>query len=226
MHTGLNVSVVDYCDSTFDDIGDNDVIIALGQKNGEGRGGHTFFSPLGGLYMVMRVCGLHIDAHTLTPAVGLALHDTVEHVLELDTRLKWVNDLMYNGKKAAGILCKSPRRGEYLIGIGINYATPEEEFESVGLDDVATSLDAPISRVSFFVIALIRRIRAAILASFDCNRYNALCVTVGKTVGFLHNGVEMQGYAESVDAHGSLIVRLGMATVAVDAGEVSIIREI
>lgn len=225
LHTGLNnVTIVPSCVSTFDEIGESDVIIAGQQSRGRGRGDHSFFCPNGGIYMVMRLMGLYIDAHTLTPTVGLAVRDAARVILGIDTRLKWVNDVMYKDKKVAGILCKSPRRGEYLIGIGINYNIPQEEFISAGLDDVATSFLAPENRASAFITGLINRIKRLTLAAFDNERYSALCINVGKTVEFTYNGTRVKGYAERVDADGSLIVRIGAATVAVDAGEVSIIR--
>ena len=223
--TGLKVEVKEHCISTFDEIGNNDAIVALSQDQGLGRGDHTFFSPVGGIYIVMRAMGLHIDAHTLTPAMGLAAYDTIKSVLGLESKLKWVNDIIYNGKKAAGILCKCVRRGEYLIGIGVNYATDPATLALAGLND-AISLQAPETRATAFVTGLIKRMRTATLATFDYRRYNSVCLTVGKNIGFTHNGTEVRGYAESVAADGSLIVRIGNATVAVDSGEVSIIREV
>lgn len=223
-YTGLDVAVFDSCTSTFDEIGARDAIIALSQKNGEGRGEHTFYSPVGGIYIVMRVTGLSINAHTLTPSVGLAAYDAIKSTLGIDTRLKWINDLYLNDKKVVGILCKCPRRGEYLIGIGINYATDESELIKAGLPCAGT-LGASPDKATVFTAKLIKRIRRAAIANFDVKRYNALCMTVGKNVSFTHNGSTVRGFAEAVENDGSLIVRIGMATVAVDAGEVSIIRE-
>lgn len=224
-HTGLkNVSIVDECYSTFDEIGKDDVIIAKRQTMGYGRGDHKFVCPPGGIYMVMRLMGLYIDPHTLTPSVGLAVHDAARAILGIETKLKWVNDVMYKDKKAVGILCRSPRKAEYLIGIGINYATPPLEIISAGLSDVATSFDAPDTRASAFVTGLINRIKRVTLSPFDHQRYSALCINVGKNVEFTHDGTRVKGFAEQVAPDGSLIVRIGSATVSVDAGEVSIIR--
>lgn len=222
--TGLKVAVCEHCVSTFDEVGNNDAIVALSQDNGEGRGEHTFYSPEGGLYIVMRALGLHIDAHSLTPAVGLATYDTIKSVLGIETGLKWVNDVMYNGGKAAGILCRCPRRGEYLIGVGVNYATNPKLLASKGLKD-AVSLQAPETRATAFVTGLLKRIRTVTLAGFDYKRYNEVCLTVGKNISFNYNGEVVHGYAEYVDPSGSLIVRIGNATVAVDYGEVAIVRE-
>lgn len=226
LHTGLNIKVVPSCTSTFDEIGKSDVIIALEQTNGIGRGDHTFISPLGGLYIGMRLLGMHIDRHTLTPAVGLAVHDAALSVLGIETGLKWVNDIILNGKKVCGILCKCPRKAEYIVGIGINYATSEKDFIDANLADTAASLSAPPTRATAFLTGLINRVKRAALVTFDNLRYSALCITVGKTVAFNYNGTRIQGYAESVAPDGSLIVRMGNATVAVDAGEVSIVREV
>lgn len=226
MHTGLNVNVVDCCASTFDEIGKFDAIVAQRQKNGIGRGDHTFFCPDGGLYIVMRVQGVYIDPHTLTPAVGLAVHDTIQALLGVQTKIKWVNDILYKDKKAGGILCKCVRKAEYLVGIGVNYATDPKEFEKAGLGDIAISLCAPQSRASAFVTGLLRMIKRATIATFDHQKYSKLCVNIGKNVEFKHNGVTVRGFAERIDADGSLIVRIGNATVAVDAGEVSILHNV
>lgn len=225
-HTGLDIKFVDQCVTTFDEIGRHDVIIAQTQLRGEGRGEHKFFSPRGGLYIVMRLQGLYIDPHSLTPAVGLAVRDVIKAVLGIDTALKWVNDIYCNGKKVVGILCKSPRKAEYLVGIGINYATDPKDLEKAGLDGIATTLNAPESRVHAFLTGLLNHVRRAAIATFDYVRYGKLCMNVGKTVSFTHDGMRVEGYAERIDADGSLIVRIGNATVAVDAGEVSIIREV
>lgn len=222
--TGLDVFVTDACNSTFDEIGAHDVIVAKTQKHGAGRGDHTFHSPRGGIYTVMRACGLNIDAHTLTPAVGLAVRDAIKTVLHVDTRLKWVNDIIYNDKKVCGILCRQPRRGEFLIGVGINFSTDINELKSAGLPDAGT-LDAPEMSATAFVTEMLNRIRTATLMPFDFARYNALCETVGKNISFTHNGSTMSGFAERVERDGTLIVRIGPVTVAVDAGEVNIIRQ-
>lgn len=226
MHSKMNVKIVSSCANTFDEIGKHDAIVALRQTNGVGRGDHTFACPAGGLYIVMHAQGLFINPRTLTPAVGLAVHDAIRVILGRKTEIKWVNDLLYNGKKVVGILCKSPRKADYLIGIGINYNTHPDEFVKAGIADVATSLDAPEFRVNAFVAGLLNCVRRATIASFDFERYGKLCVNVGKNVEFTHNGVRVRGFAERIDEDGALIVRIGAATVSVDAGEVSIIREV
>lgn len=221
--TGRKVVAYKRCVSTFDDIEDNDVIIALSQRNGYGRGSHTFHSPRGGLYIVIRENGLSINPHTLTPAVGIAVHDTIKSVLGIDTRLKWVNDVIYHGKKVCGILCRSPRRGEYLIGIGINFSTDINELLKVGLNG-ATTLSAPPEKATKFCIELIKNVHSAAISTFDKTRYESLCNTIGKTVSFVYKERTIEGYAEQLEQDGSLIIRIGKATVVIDAGEVSIVE--
>lgn len=63
-------------------------------------------------------------AHQLHYAVSLALHDFFFARLQLDTRIKWPNDIYHGDKKICGILIENALIKEHLsysvIGIGIN----------------------------------------------------------------------------------------------------------
>lgn len=220
-HSGLKVKVAQSVTTTFDAIGNNDCIVALKQTRGIGRGDHTFHSPHGGVYLGMRLRGLSINAHTLTPAIGLAVHEVILRMFNIETSLKWINDVYLGDKKICGILVKSPIKAEYIVGIGINYATPQSEFIRVGLQNTAGSLNAPQELATQFVAELIAAIRRAALSVFDCAAYSAHCSTIGKNIRFIRDGVTVEGYAERVEQDGTLIVRIGSATVAVDSGEIS-----
>lgn len=222
--TGLDIKFVREAESTFDEIGSRDCIVAQSQKRGEGRGGRSFCSPKGGLYIVLRLSGENIDGHAITPAVGLAVRDAIQSVLGIDTRVKWVNDIYFDGKKVVGILCKCPKKGEYLVGIGINYATDIDELEKNDLGQVATSLNAPEEKVDAFLAKVLNNVIAAATEKFDSEKYASLCINIGKNVRFLLNGAPAYGYAEDVDSRGSLLVRMNGALIPVDAGEVSILR--
>ena len=56
-------------------------------------------------------------------AVSLAIEDFAESFYgdHFDGMIKWPNDIMINGKKAAGILCEA-NDGDVFLGIGINVA--------------------------------------------------------------------------------------------------------
>lgn len=103
------------------------VILAKQMNASKGRFTRTWYAPQGGLW------GCLVHANTLLPlsrrfipfAVGIACCETVrEYGLE-DASLRWVNDVLFAGKKLAGFLVESftaPVSGEIfnLVGFGIN----------------------------------------------------------------------------------------------------------
>jgi BirA family biotin operon repressor/biotin-[acetyl-CoA-carboxylase] ligase len=109
------------------------LILAEEQTAGQGRHGHYWHSEPGtGIYisMVLR------PAPLLTMALGLATAEAISAVTGIACDLRWPNDVLVGGKKAAGILVQLDN-GAATGGIGINVnhtAFPPE------LAEIATSL--------------------------------------------------------------------------------------
>ncbi len=58
---------------------------------------------------------------SLTLIAGLAVAEAIETVCDLDTALKWPNDVIVRGKKICGILAETtPDLRNVVIGIGVN----------------------------------------------------------------------------------------------------------
>lgn len=124
---------------------DGTIIWALEQTAGKGRRGRRFQSPPGNLYATILLrpeCSPSAGAQASFVA-AIAAAETAAGLLPAARRveLKWPNDLLVDGRKAAGILLEASAeqsRLEWLVvGIGINvqHSPPE-------LLDVATSLRA------------------------------------------------------------------------------------
>lgn len=108
------------------------LVIAGRQISGRGRRGRTFYSELShGLYMSLGIRPgtdnlKEIPIYTLLTAV--ACMQAFKPYVEEDLQVKWVNDLFYQGRKAAGILSEMVTHLEnydvpgIVIGIGINLA--------------------------------------------------------------------------------------------------------
>ena len=100
------------------------IILAKRQTAGRGRLGRSFFSE-NGIFMSMILAPEKIpfDPGFLTSAVAAA---TCRAITEtgFSVGIKWVNDLLLNGKKICGILTEAVSLGSetlaYIIGIGIN----------------------------------------------------------------------------------------------------------
>ncbi|NBB83423.1 MAG: biotin--[acetyl-CoA-carboxylase] ligase [Alphaproteobacteria bacterium] len=99
-------------------------ITADEQTAGVGRGGRTWRSPRGGLWLTVAWPVGRRPGHyqALPLAVGLAVAQAVEAVAGLAATIKWPNDLLIGDRKVCGILCRyeAAEPPVVLAGIGLN----------------------------------------------------------------------------------------------------------
>jgi len=111
------------------------LVLAEEQRTGRGRMGRVWHSPRGkGLWMsmVMRV-GLTLEqAPHLTLVTAVAVCRAIRQATGTDARLKWPNDVLIAGRKAAGILVEletaGPRMQALIVGIGISVNLEDADF--------------------------------------------------------------------------------------------------
>ncbi len=123
-------------------------VLADRQERGRGRLDHSFFSPAGGLYMsvVLRTDALPpASLPLITIRTAVAVCEAVEEVSGKSPEIKWVNDLILEGRKICGILAEAVTDGEgrishIVVGIGINARILPEDFPPE-IRDIAGSLD-------------------------------------------------------------------------------------
>ena len=94
------------------------VISAATQTGGKGRYGRRWESPAGNLYLSAVVPDYGNVAPMLAFAAGVAVADALS--LWRPARLKWPNDVLIDGGKAAGLLLEKREDGCVIIGIGVN----------------------------------------------------------------------------------------------------------
>ena len=195
---------------------DGTVYLALRQSGGRGRLGRSFFSPPGGIYLSVLMRPREGLVSTVTARAALAVSDAVGEVCGIRPGIKWVNDLILDGRKLGGILVEGiASRGKIthaVIGVGLNVNTERFDGETA---DIATSLLFSLGeRVdrAHLAAALIRRLRE--LCEFwpkgseeALREYRSRCVTLGREVSFTRDGVTARGVAEDIDADFALTVR-------------------
>lgn len=124
------------------------IFIADTQTKGRGRRGRDFFSPSGtGLYMSFLLYPNTdiTEAMKYTCMMAECVYQAILSVTNIETAIKWVNDIYYNDKKIAGILTEGISSIEdgslqyVIIGVGINLFNPYEDFPS-DIKKVAGSL--------------------------------------------------------------------------------------
>lgn len=131
-------------------------VVAEAQDAGRGRLGRSFFSPAYRNLYTTIVLRRGIEP-TLSFAAGVGVAQATAQVLgaRATVELKWPNDLLVDGRKAAGILVESSGAGAErvaVLGIGVNLNVDPAEFPEE-FRDRATSLAAsaghPLDRAGF-----------------------------------------------------------------------------
>lgn len=100
------------------------IVFADSQSEGRGRGNHKWFSPADvNLYFTAILYPDNSRLHYLPFLAGLAISRALGQ-LQIESDLKWPNDVLVQGKKIAGILIQTSMEENYLqfaiLGIGMN----------------------------------------------------------------------------------------------------------
>ena len=217
---GVSVHVFDEIDSTnseakrmvLDGFSGNALLVANRQTAGRGRMGRSFYSPAqtGAYFSILHKLHAPLcDAVAITSAASVAVMRAIRLLTGIQTEIKWVNDLYYNGKKICGILTEAVSTGEgthVIVGIGINLDTVDFPSELKG---IATSLDARIDAVE-----LIAKIYGEIFFFLQTpndrewlNDYREHSCVIGRRVAWTEAQITRTGVAEAIDKDGALLVR-------------------
>ncbi|MDR0875316.1 MAG: biotin--[acetyl-CoA-carboxylase] ligase [Clostridiales Family XIII bacterium] len=168
------------------------VITARAQTSGRGRRGRDFFSPDTGdsVYMsfILRPPAQQEALQLLTIAAAVAICRTIK---EFGARpsIKWVNDILLDGKKICGILAEGipyagsgrPGIAAIILGVGININVPAEDFPPE-LRETAGSLWLPEGEREGFVQLLCRNVFGQVDPGAVIDAYRHYEETTGREV--------------------------------------------
>jgi BirA family biotin operon repressor/biotin-[acetyl-CoA-carboxylase] ligase len=120
-------------------------VVASEQTAGRGRFDRNWVSPPeGGLYLTVRIPWTRPIQQAPLVSIGaaLALARVAAGIGCRDIVLKWPNDLLIGGRKAAGILAEmasGSAKQSLLVGVGINVSIPASTLSTVGQPAVSLS---------------------------------------------------------------------------------------
>ena len=214
------------------------VLLAEEQTAGRGRMSRSFFSPpRSGLYMSL-LLRPHLSAQLstrITACAAVAVAEAIEELTGCRAEIKWVNDVLVDGKKVCGILtegsidCESGLMHYAIVGIGINIRPPEGDFPAE-LRQIAGALPAAPDGED-----LRCRLAAAVLDRLmdlyeqlpegDCyEAYKSRSCLIGRQINILPlEGEPVPATAIDVEPDFSLRVRLADGTeTCLSSGEVSV----
>jgi len=216
------------------------LVVADEQLAGRGRRDRSWYAPPGSSLLVSFLLrpGRHPDvdpaALPLLPLVaGLALLEAAApHCPGAELTLKWPNDLLAGGCKAAGILAEALPDGAAVVGIGVNvdWRGHTRPAELAGATSLAEACGGAVDR--WRLLAALAgvlgnryldwvRDPAAVL-----DAYRRRCATVGRSVRVEREGAPpLTGRAAAIGDDGSLLVVADGVTTSVSAGDVVHVRD-
>ena len=216
------------------------VLAAQEQTAGKGRRGRTFHSPAKhGIYfsLLLRPGNKANDATLITSAAAVATAKAIKDIFNVETGIKWVNDLYTDAGKICGILTEATIGMESglvesaVLGIGVNITKPAEGYPE-NLNGIIAALTMRHTRKDSERCRLI----AATLDHFwkyyenlsgreFLNEYRARSIVLGRDILVLSNNEEKPAQAIEINDNCELIVRYENNEVAaLSSGEVSIKR--
>ncbi len=173
-------------------------------------------------------------APQLTLLMAIAVAEGIQEVTGLETKIKWPNDIVVNGRKICGILTEMSTEIDYInhvvIGAGIN----------VNQDTFSDDIKATASSLKLELGKSVKRseLIAAVMKSFEkCYEifiktedlsglqelYNSMLVNRDQEVKVLEPGNEYKAHAIGINQTGELIVRTPDGKEKeIYAGEVSV----
>lgn len=205
-----------------DGVDEGVVVFAESQTKGRGRLGRKWLSPTAkGLWfsILLRPRIRLQEATQLTIASGVALRRAIESETGLPATIKWPNDILIRGKKAAGILtelkAELDRVAYAIVGIGVDVNLNAGDFP-LELKKMATSLKletgslVPRAELAVRILKELDsdygRVRTGDFEQV-ADEWEKHCATIGHQVAIRVADRQVRGRAESLAEDGSLLVR-------------------
>lgn len=196
------------------------VLAAEEQTAGRGRFTRRFFSPSGsGVYLsvLLRPRLSAENAALITTAAAVAVAEAAEELSGRKTEIKWVNDVLADGKKICGILTEASlnlESGELdyaVLGIGLNVYEPDG-----GFPEEIADIAGPIFKERG--AGLRGKLTAEVLKRFFkyydslderlfLEAYRERCIVIGKQITVLSDGGSRPALALGVDGNCRLKVK-------------------
>ena len=224
-----------------DSVKEGVVVFAEAQTKGRGRLGRKWVSPARkGLWfsVLLRPDLRPQEATQLTVAAATALCRAIASHTALKAEVKWPNDILIRGKKAAGILtelhAEVDRVQHVILGIGVDVNLNAGDFPSE-MRKLATSLKMelgkPIARPELAVEILreLDRDYARVCSGHFAavaDEWEEHCTTLGHKVVIRTGARQIRGRAESLSEDGALLLRTDHGHLErIVGGDVTLERE-
>ena len=205
------------------------IISAETQTNGKARRGNVWFSNVGMAlftFYIKKNSTLTYDKQLKLPLLaGLAVHDGLKSIINLDYKLKWTNDIYLNDKKLSGILVEEFENKIFIgIGINVNNNVPEE------VKNIATSLNNETKKtfeISTIILKIVETFKKIYNSFIFENSWQEILLKINK-INYLYDkeislnirGEAINGIAKNINSNGELEIKIGDKINSFSEGEV------
>ncbi len=193
------------------------IVVADEQTGGRGRAGRPWTAPSGsGLFVsILHRPELKVGrASSLPLVVGIAVAEEIESAAGAACQLKWPNDVLIDGGKAAGILVSTRLAGDAVrfvnVGIGVNCTSTRAELPPGAAS--LRSATGKLVRPQEFLPALLGRLEHW-FEQFELEEgrpslagWWVRAAFRDEPVQLVDHGAPIQGTLTGVDADGALIL--------------------
>lgn len=212
------------------------IIIANTQTQGRGRFTRRFFSPDStGLYMslLVRPKTSPADALLITTATAVAVAEAIDNYTDKKAQIKWVNDILLDGKKVCGILTESGLNTQTglldfaVVGIGVNISTPSSLFPD-DIKEIAGSIfkeEIPYinEKIAAEIIKNFFKYYYVLEEKSYLSAYKERSAIIGKKINVIRNTTSIPAIALDIDDYCRLKVKYDTGEEAfLSSGEISI----
>lgn len=218
---------------------DGYAVVADCQTAGRGRRGRSFLSPSGtGVYISLLLHpSLPLERiNMITVGAAVALSEAIAETAGFTPDIKWVNDILKNGKKLCGILTEASVEAETgqlsyaIVGVGVNVRTPETGLPDE-IRDIAGCLEDfsphPVRR-NALAAAFFNHMESCYQLIVSGNtealidRYRSFIHFLGEPITVIQNGERQPATAVAIDSSGHLVIEQDGRRSTMLAGEISI----
>lgn len=208
------------------------VVSAQFQTAGKGRRGRQWVTEPGTAltFSVLLKPKMDLsDCSMLTLVMAMAVRRALEDI-DVDTKIKWPNDIVIGGKKVCGILTEAiAETGHIIIGCGVN--TNQESFPEELMDRstsvlIETNDCVDHSSLLDSIIYHLEKLIDTFMETGDFtnlkNEYEEALVSMDDEVTVLDPEGEYKGVCLGINERGELMVKHNEEVTCVYAGEVSV----
>jgi len=198
------------------------VIIAEKQTKGKGRMGRKWSSPSGkGIWMSILFTFVEPKKNpfVINYISSLAVQLFLKNELNIESAIKWPNDILIDNKKVCGILLETVTLDKNLshivAGIGLNVNQKQSDFSKTTRKralSLKMALKEELDRTDL-IISILRNINNLFLQekSLGTNHLFTLwmnhCSTIGQEVEFDLKDEKLKGIAQSISIDGALSIK-------------------